>query len=242
MRGPTQDLTILTRQSFFEHDAYIIAVKRLSGAYASGNRSAYLWDAGLWTSCKESREVISTYSKQKDSPDTPSAVMAVNDGQPLDIMVHPSRDLFCFTPKRWSTLFGYPPFPSRDGGFPSIQNIAMEFDPSWNINLPKRIHKLLGELTARGCVARVVNARAKEYVDFTIWLIDRGATRSPDKDRKSPPRLFYDCEREYIETEQNEILYDTEEEYRKTAWWFIEELTRLGTPRYAEMRDPAATY
>ncbi|KAH6984677.1 hypothetical protein BKA56DRAFT_614400 [Ilyonectria sp. MPI-CAGE-AT-0026] len=60
--------------------------------------------------------------------------------------------------------------------------------------------------------------------------------------RKSPPRVFYDCEREYIETERNEILHETEEEYRKTAWWFIEELTRLGTPHYAEMRDPVATY
>lgn len=155
--------------------------------------------------------MITTYSKQKDSPNTPSAVRVVKDGQPLDIMVHPSRDLFCFTPKRWSTRFGYPPFSSRNGGFPSIQNIAMEFDPSWNIDLPNHIHELLGELTARGCVARVVNARAKEYVDFTIWLIDRGATRSPDKDRKSPPRVFYDYEREYIETEQNEILHDTEE-------------------------------
>lgn len=248
MRGPTQDLTILTHQSPFKLNAYIIAVKRLSGAYASGNRSASLWDAGLWTSCKELREVITKYSKQKDSSDTPSAMMAVKNGQSLDVMAHPSRDLFCFTPKRpsseilWSTLFHYPPFSSLNGGSTSIQNIAMEFDPSWNIDPPEDIHELLDEFTTRGCVARAVNARAKEYAEFKIWLIDRGATRSPDKDREFPPHVFYDCEREYAETERNEILHDTEEEYRKTAWWFIEGLTRLGTPYYAEMRDPLVTY
>ncbi|KAH7002213.1 hypothetical protein EDB80DRAFT_685389 [Ilyonectria destructans] len=174
-------------------------------------------------------------------------MMAVKNGQPLDVMAHPSRDLFCFTLRRpsseiqSSSLFHYPPFSSLNGGSTSIQNIAMEFDPSWNIDPPEDIHELLDEFTTHGCVARAVNARAKEYVEFTIWLIDRGATRSPDKDREFPPHVFYDCEREYVETERNEILHDTEEGYRKTAWWFIERLTRLGTPYYAEMRDPLAT-
>lgn len=248
MKGPTQDLTILGRESRFDPGAYIAAVARLSGAYDNGNRSAYLWDAGLWTACKESREVITKYSKQKDWSGTPSVMVAVQDGQHWHVMVHPCRDLFCFTPKSWSSeiqwshIFDYLPFSSRWRGSDNIDNIAVEFDPSWNIDLPEQIYELLDESTARGCVARAVNARAKEHVECTIWLIDRGANRSPNKARKFPPHIFYDCDRKYIETEQNEILHDTEEEYTKTAWWFIEELTDLGTPHYAEVRDPFATH
>ncbi|KJZ77797.1 hypothetical protein HIM_02974 [Hirsutella minnesotensis 3608] len=237
-------------------------------SWTTGNSSAYLWDAGLWTACRESREVMMWHFRVREwnearqkilgSPSfwTPSALaeefqdatamtLARQDGVNWQFMVRPHVDLFCLEPQdwkctvAWQSLFLDLPFASRLQGYGHLSNIAVEFDPSWNLNLPKDVGALLEESSPRGFVARAMAECAKNKLYCSIWLIDRTISRSkPDPSDPEYPFLakFYDCDRTYVNTELEDLepsrYYESGEEFQSTAVYFLDALAGLD---YAKM-------
>ncbi|KAF4966972.1 hypothetical protein FSARC_5411 [Fusarium sarcochroum] len=94
------------------------------------NRSAYLWDGGLWRACKESRKVIVHHSHVNDwfriqricedehkwlgdqngdwiggdEAVPPSELIIQEDGEEWHLMVYPVRDVFCISASDWASL------------------------------------------------------------------------------------------------------------------------------------------
>lgn len=159
-------------------------------------------------------------------------------------MVRPYRDLFCFVPKgwkstiNWQTIFINLPFSSQLRGYGPVRHIAVEFESSWNLNWPKDLYDLLDEPTARGFVARAVKAYASKEMELFIWLIDRCprlARRKPSRTQKTVPKVFYDCDQEYIETELVQCMPLDEEQFSQTAAHFVYRLDILGSWEYSDM-------
>ncbi|RDA93833.1 hypothetical protein CP533_6401 [Ophiocordyceps camponoti-saundersi (nom. inval.)] len=177
-------------------------------AWTRGNSSASLWDAGMWTACVESRQVMTRHFRLRywqdagrsllraggywspaavaeELQDMTSMAVARNDGSKEDrcFVVQPHRDLFWLEPQDWKstvdwpTLFADLPFTSALGGYGHLSHIAVEFDPSWNVDLPKDLATLLRECTPRGFVARALAECATNRLYCFIWLIDRRLRR-----------------------------------------------------------------
>lgn len=134
----------------------------------------------------------------------PVIMTAPQNGADWHLMVRPYRDLFHLTPQDWKwemdwdTIF-HLPFSWRYGYYYDVRNIAVDFDPSWNDDLPDYFYKLFQEPSARGFVARSAEAFARGEMNCSIWLIDRSA--SLEAPRSHEPMMFYDCDVEYMETE-----------------------------------------
>ncbi|KAM0499509.1 hypothetical protein ACHAP8_005665 [Fusarium lateritium] len=132
------------------------------------NNSVYLSGAGLWTACRESREVvIKDWVKQPrpenywdiylccpgeeanyyldhgwpEEEDMSKAFMLYSgvDGEHWRQNVYPEQDLFCLVPDDWE-------FVARNwescvilcSCSIGVSNIAVEFDPSWNLCLENK--------------------------------------------------------------------------------------------------------
>lgn len=237
-----------------EYPTYMAGVPRLIKSPHNENRprneSACLWDAGLWAACSESRRVIannlnrslcrlenesSSAHEEIESPDNDATAVMMTMSRKNEIwtlIVRPYQDLFCLTPLNWgmqidwTTMFDSFAFSASSSGYGPVKNIAVEFDPSWNFNLPTTIEELRKESTPRGFTARA----EWQYVDINLWLIDRHASRAPKKETPtSSPRIFYDCEQDYIETTATEIR-DSEVEYTHTAAFFLDQMESLRNP------------
>ncbi|RCI07392.1 hypothetical protein L249_1375 [Ophiocordyceps polyrhachis-furcata BCC 54312] len=190
------------------HHQHVAAVPPGDAADAStwtrGNSSASLWDAGLWTACVESRQVMMRHFRLRHWQDagrslleaggywSPAAVaeefqemttMAVARNDDTYHVVQPHRDLFWLEPQDWKTtvdwrtLFVDLPFTSALQGYGHLSHIGVEFDPSWNVDLPKELAPLLQECTPRGFVARALAECATNRLYSFIWLIDRQRRR-----------------------------------------------------------------
>lgn len=88
-----------------------------------GKGSVYYWDAGLWTACRESRDVIARRSESDRQHKTehysllrrerigcrrPTFATVRQGGTAWNLMVQPQRDLFCFHVQGWDTGFVLP--------------------------------------------------------------------------------------------------------------------------------------
>ncbi|KAF5581156.1 tetracycline resistance protein [Fusarium pseudocircinatum] len=118
---------------------------------AEGDKdSACLRTGGLWMACKESRDVMIQYSKV--------------DG----------HDCAWDTPhdhaEGWQIQL---PDSSPIGSQPTnIHNIALEFNESWNKNLPKSYYDLMAESSARGFLSRLLyNRYLNDSTTPQIWII-----------------------------------------------------------------------
>jgi len=243
-------------------------------SWTQGNPSSYLLDAGLWTACKESRKIIMKHFNMQhwnkvrrefeqcgcvwkfyyEHKDKPAIVITHHNGEDLHLMVNPERDLFCLDPQildftiEWDTLLCGLPFSCIYTGYGPLSHIAVEFDPSWNVGLPRDCDEnwdwnptpgvcfddLLEEGTPRGFIARAAEACAirafykDEYPFF--WLIDRGIRReTPSRRNPNFPLVeFSDGNHKYIETTSKDMTYDTYEEYCQTAEYFLYQLGFMG--------------
>jgi hypothetical protein len=131
------------------------------------NRSAYLWHAGLWMTCKESRDIAAKHwrkqgwpnvqenTKDKDLGDAiwfmtesylPRAgvIHRKGDYEPWHQVVDPWQDIFCITADSWELLVrDWNPIQIAVADERSrnctgrLLNIAVEFDPSWTLVLAK---------------------------------------------------------------------------------------------------------
>ncbi|KAH6995985.1 hypothetical protein BKA56DRAFT_609264 [Ilyonectria sp. MPI-CAGE-AT-0026] len=237
-----------------EFPTYMAGVPRLIKTHHNENKprneSACLWDAGLWAACTDSRRVITNhYNRQQcrlgnesssahveiESVDNDAiaATMTISrKNEHWKLIVRPYQDLFCLTPLNWGmhidweTMFDSFAFSASSSGYGRVKNVAVEFHPRWNFNLPKTMDELLSESTPRGLVARAV----RQDVEMNLWLIDRHANRAPSTETAtSSPRIFHDCEEEYIESTATEVR-DSGVEYAHTAAFFIEQIESLRNP------------
>lgn len=263
------------------HCFHKAAAPRVAGirkmhSWMQGNPSSYLWDAGLWTACTESREIMlanfdirhwseiireyrreswrwNFYPGGEQHDDKPAMVVAPYNNEELHLMVNPHRDLFCLDPHdfgltiNWDSIFCDLPFSCMFKGYGPPKHIAVEFDPSWNVDFPRNLDDnwdpvtnpgvsfvaLLKERTPRGFIARIVDDYAERVVDQDelpfFWLIDRGIQcrkTTSQCNAKDPRKEFYDCNHRYIETIPADVDFDDDmyEEYCQAAIHFVGEL------------------
>ncbi|KAM0355129.1 hypothetical protein ACHAPU_000989 [Fusarium lateritium] len=129
------------------------------------NRSAYLWHAGLWTACKESREVAAEHWRKQNWPDLREKIKSLNlgdavwfdsesvpteyglihikgDYEPWHQVADGFWDMFCITADSWEPLVeNWKPIQLDVddewgcGHKQDVMDIAVEFDPSWNLEI-----------------------------------------------------------------------------------------------------------
>ncbi|RGP74033.1 hypothetical protein FSPOR_1728 [Fusarium sporotrichioides] len=166
-----------------------VSKNRLVGAQTTTNHrkeSAYLWDAGLWTACRESRYAINehqdidgwlqVYNRTiTGSPDDfwdlwyhknfPSTIVPHKKDTPWRPIVAPRSDIFCITASALGalprTLYGMrllsPFLGQRNFTVVEDWNIAFKFDSSWNIGFPDDSEELKQENSRRGLLANWVD-------------------------------------------------------------------------------------
>ncbi|KAJ3548416.1 hypothetical protein NM208_g1024 [Fusarium decemcellulare] len=227
-----------------------------------GNRSAFMWDTGLWTACRESREVmVGHYERcgwgevnlghprgaELDWSSIANADMFDTSCSPpyelsrTSIELNgkwaalrlPSQDIFCIRPEDWnymasrSDLFPFTYFCKDHKPF---YQIAVEFDPTWNFNLPDNHIDMMSGSSPPAFAAELVSMCIKDGkysddADFCIWLIDRNANGNLAVQEK-PRQVVHDCDYEYIkmETCQYKLGHDFSDYGSLTAGYFIQQL------------------
>ncbi|KAF5664815.1 hypothetical protein FHETE_6930 [Fusarium heterosporum] len=190
----------------------------------SVNRSAYLYDEGLWTACKESREIIKKQWGREGWPGggrpeiearshaggalerygrcNGSVVIHIDyEYEPKRLIFYPRRDLFCISEARWGSLVRH------WGGFwHNIQcSLALEFRPCWNLELAKvdNYYPIKKFSHSLGFLIRALLDLMQPFSrhqDTKLRLIDRNAnwtTKNPDEGGC----VYYDSEHEYVDIE-----------------------------------------
>lgn len=105
---------------------------------------------------------------------------------------------------------------------------------SWHLNARVMLQGIGRLRRIRGLAARAMHPD----VDMNLWLIDRHARRTPNKETPtSSPRIFHDCKQDYIETTATEIR-DSDVKYTHTAAFFMEQLESLRNP----VDDPGVAF
>ncbi|KAF4993450.1 hypothetical protein FGRMN_6456 [Fusarium graminum] len=131
------------------------------------NRSAYLWHAGLWMACKESRKVAVEHWREQNWPDLQARIKGLDlgdaiwfssetlfsktglihrrgDYEPWRQVVDGFWDAFFITADSWEPLIeNWNPIRLEaddewgDGHKHYLMDIGVEFDPSWNLQIVK---------------------------------------------------------------------------------------------------------
>ncbi|SCO76106.1 uncharacterized protein FRV6_00318 [Fusarium oxysporum] len=146
----------------------------------NNNRSAYMWDGGLWGACRLSREVITEeiYFMWLRLPDysqgylgRPAILTSRNTHEEQGYMVFPRRDIFCIRTTDWKSLpqhfehwsTGLPFFDPLSSSIIPVCTLAIEFDSSWIVDLPETLEELKAENSARGLVATWIEGVASGW-------------------------------------------------------------------------------
>ncbi|RGP69255.1 hypothetical protein FLONG3_7891 [Fusarium longipes] len=175
---------------YMEHDqnGYITlrALSRTNGQNQDNHpkQSAYLWDAGLWSACKESRNAIIKHmdldgwlklrdESQQDLDEDmsgwytqsfPSTLVPHERDKEWRPFTVPRQDIFCITGRPSAlqySLFGLKLLAPLLGTptFTIVENwkVAFKFDNSWNHNFPLKLDDLMQEGSKRGLLANWVD-------------------------------------------------------------------------------------
>lgn len=117
-----------------------------------------------------------------------------------------------------------------------MENLALEFDLSWNHALPEYIYDLRMEESPRGLLAKLIDEMVY-WLDFPgLWLVDKSVywRAEPDRDYST---VFYDCDGEYVEIGWD----DTYSDHSGTGagqgpvTYFIRELASLCDSHYTDL-------
>ncbi|KAF4456639.1 Hypothetical protein F53441_1297 [Fusarium austroafricanum] len=137
------------------------------------NSSAYLIDGGLWSACQESKDVMIRHlNSHQDGEEQPIPFGSDNQGC---FRVYPTRDIFCVKARSWKSLQEDSLVINVAIGY-GTQNIAFEYDSSWNIDLPGYYYDLFEEDSARGVLSRILyNYFINNCEQPTLWIIDKTA-------------------------------------------------------------------
>lgn len=209
------------------------------------NRSAYLWHAGLWTACKESRDIAAKHwsnqgwsdfqenTKEKclgdviwfDTPFPPPVILRTGlihrkgDYEPWHQVADMHSDIFCVTAESWEPLVrNWKPLhveAEDEWGrhfIEDVLNIAVEFDPSWNLLLKKFTpdNCIKDYPPALGFLIRLLldQAHAKEHRK-RVQLIDRNVLWNVDNERLACHPIYVDCNHEYFEVHFFDLQCDS---------------------------------
>ncbi|PNP58420.1 hypothetical protein FNYG_15083 [Fusarium nygamai] len=194
------------------------------------NKSAYLWDAGLWLACKESREAVLENFHFKEwlacrqqplrrdelpwyDKAFPSAIVPQNRNEKWCPLVTPYRDIFCIDTSNLESIpdsyldmmllapfFGTKKF-TVVGGW----DIAFKFDRSWNDNFPSSWTDLMNrEDSVRSRLAKYLfHERFAVFPRPCLWLIDDNV-RWISRSSQRSPTVWRDLEDEYVAIHMNE--------------------------------------
>lgn len=208
------------------------------------NKSVYLWDAGLFTACKESRDIIVRRREEYDRrprvwPRRVSETYTVTmtrrrEDELWCLMFQPEKDIFCYTFGDWDLLGT-----SRQDllqqyvehtylGIPGdIKHVAIEFDSSWTLDWPETYEELERESSPRAFILRLLEGCIQRTMKCFVWVIDRQSILPEVSLLKPPACEFYDLEVGY-----HQPIHDTE------ASDFIDRMDAFFTPRYCLWEEP----
>ncbi|CCT75441.1 uncharacterized protein FFUJ_11462 [Fusarium fujikuroi IMI 58289] len=178
----------------------------LTARLADGDKnSACLRNGGLWTACKESRDVMIQYSRV-GALDC-ARISICGNGEGWSSPVNPTRDIFCVKSKAWKTPDDHGqewqillPYFSPNGSYPTdIKNVALEFDESWNQDLPKSYYDLMSEASARGFLSRLLYNRFLNDSDTPdIWVIVKNGQWTLEPGLACTPNPYRDHDKDYV--------------------------------------------
>ncbi|KAG5821434.1 hypothetical protein H9Q74_000271 [Fusarium xylarioides] len=169
--------------------------------------SACLRTGGLWTACKESRDVMIQYSRV-DGHDC-ARISIRGTGEDWDSPVNPAHDIFCIRSKTWNTHDNHaegwqiqiPDLSTK--GSTDIENIAFEFDESWHKDLPKSYYDLMSETSARGFLSRFLyNRFLNDSTTPHIWIIVKNGQWTIDPYRPRSTKPLHDYDTDYVPVSQ----------------------------------------
>ncbi|KAI8712662.1 2EXR domain-containing protein [Fusarium sp. LHS14.1] len=161
-------------------------------------------------------------------------------------IVYPTRDIFCVTSDNWESFLRswsmwdaeyYLPIACNVLHSLYVENIAFEFDPSWNHDFPTCIYDLMEEKSARGCLAKMVEfmVSSNSFSRFKIWLVDQTARWRAKPDQVVGP-VFRDCDGEYVQIEAYYTYNELDKgESRSPLLKFIHEFGYLGDSYYRDV-------
>ena len=216
-------------------------------SWFNGNQSLYAWDAGLFSACRESSQIIRKSIKLGLDLDQ-WVIKAQHNGETVYLRDH-GRDLFFFEFERedveasmsirWGVLLCQLSF-SYFTLSPS--NIAFEFHPSWITSLPEGEFDLCEEPSPRGLVARAFEAWCRrELPGYTrIWLIDRSIQLRKEVEELCyyPPWKFSDLKYTYVSIKSQDVFFGSGKKKRErdSVFYLCKRLNRWGrtirgTPR-----------
>ncbi|KAF5626893.1 uncharacterized protein FTJAE_9399 [Fusarium tjaetaba] len=183
---------------------------------SNSNRSAYMWDGGLWGACKLSREVITEKinsmwlrlpGDRRAQLGRPAILTSRNADEGQGYMVFPRRDMLCIRTTDWKSLPQhfedcktrlpfFDLFDPLSSSLVPVPNLAIECDSSWIVDLPATLEELKAENSARGLVATWMEGVTSGCVNTPhLYLIDK-ATLLVHKTRGLGP-IYHDCDGKY---------------------------------------------
>ncbi|KAL7908072.1 hypothetical protein GGI35DRAFT_53283 [Trichoderma velutinum] len=204
-----------------------------SHSWTNNNPSAYLWDFGMWSACRESRGVIKAHYKtqgwtikkpESDRANTETSVpiSLQCDGEEWHFVFHPKRDLVCLqafdlsTIQLWRSLSRSWVCLSFDGlSLFNFGNVAIAYDPRWNDikeNLEEHdIRRLYNEQSTRGFFIRTITFidevscfHRRNSNDRAFWLIDYNLKRVRfQKEEKKENKIFYSKDQVFTEVDKS---------------------------------------
>ncbi|KAF5681530.1 tetracycline resistance [Fusarium circinatum] len=218
------------------------------------NKSAYLWDAGLWLACTESREVVSkhSYSKEwlacREQPlqsderpwyrkDFPSAIVPQNKSEKWCPLVKPNCDMFCIDTSNLEAIPQYPYmdmmllvpfFGTKKFTVIGNWNIAFKFDRSWNENFPFNWSDLMErEDSIR---SRLANSLSHEQVAVdpvpSLWIID-DTVHWIAQSHQTYRAAWRDLEDEYVAIDWDETRSNMVDRTQGAVTYFLNALQHL---------------
>ncbi|KAF4945720.1 hypothetical protein FGADI_11723 [Fusarium gaditjirri] len=199
-----------------------------------GNGSAYLWHAGLWMACKESREVMREnwfnprppkgYPQDLDEQvneglrkwvyGDKEGVDVIWDGRGQRLEAYEPclkatslGDMFCITPDNHRSLARLKL--SRERRDIYIYEYAVEFDPAWNSELAGFDNYLpmqcLSPTLAFAIQVFCEIAALERDLPQLLHLIDRYSVWKSVSNAEEPS-VYYDCEHEFIQIDPSNSL------------------------------------
>ncbi|KAF0322095.1 hypothetical protein GQ607_010598 [Colletotrichum asianum] len=198
-----------------DNNPYPVTITGVNLSSIAGNGSEYLLDAGLWTACRDSREVMKKKWKERTkiyvhNPDptrrdlTPQMVGVICEGdKTYGFTVNPRTDLICLQIPEDAV---YNDFDSRSKlpfwndswyGWRGPMNVAFEYDSSWAFDPKKEtIDDLRKRPGPRACFLNLMIDSIADFegiedgtADYPFILVDRSIRKKPGCKRR-----YYDDE------------------------------------------------
>ncbi|KAF5576591.1 hypothetical protein FPCIR_12524 [Fusarium pseudocircinatum] len=219
------------------------------------NRPAYLWYAGLWMACKESREVMRKHwlndPYSKSHPDHVEETVSGGlrkwfygnkEGEDLSwnvwrqrlqayepwLMATSPGDMFCITPDDYRPLYRFRLF--MECSYKYIYDYAVEFDPAW-ISEPAGLEKYRQTDRLSPTLAFAIKvfceiATQEISLPSFIHLTDRYSGWK-NVSKAEEPSVYYDCKHEYIKIDPSNPLATNRLVRSAPILWFLDQVDRL---------------